>query len=599
MKYIRIPVSILAIMFFGLFFKAIASTHSIESNNWNKMASGLNFLQSNEPLHQQLIAGYQQQVLPEDRCSENAVMTGIFLRRRKVNQDFIDTLPFSVVEPIEEITEIKPLCNTLKLNKRTLRFDTEVLEEQPSFLSSRENLQDTFLYSCPDNQVVVGIRSWNNEALVQQQALNPSLTLPSATNVISESLSDIELICASLELRGDYWISADEPNNQFHKKAATNNQPVNHKPQSGNDDVYAFCFEPGKNAVTGFEIRTQSYSLSPKQSLVIQDESDLDSLGLYQHSVQGIELKCQTLIPTWIDKQGDEDQDGLSNFDEIRIGTSFLTEDTDQDNKSDLEEFNRDTDRDGVSDAIESDMKDQDKDGVADEYDGINNNPCIPYADNEACQYRLLNLDGLREILLGDNVKPSLIDQLRLPNFALFENCDLENANRKLSCTDFMVQNWTDAEDWRDHYNASSMGFYRFSWFKSRQLGALLGGFQVCLDSSSIDDCDISALKPMSIRKKIRVFSNGSKATGVLGSEIKTILQQAKPLNEHLSAKYYSGNENWDDYIGMMYFDLNNKLEAITLSKAGDYYGRTLVVLDDKGSNTLHFVDEDYIYYHF
>lgn len=588
--------------------KSVGSIRKLESDNvllgnGSKMASGLDFIRSNELLHQQLIAGFAQQVLPEDSCPKNTVMTGIFLKKRQIDQKFIDSLPFLVTEPIEEITDIKPLCKTLELNKRTLRFDTLSLEKRSSFFDSIGNLKDAFLYSCPTNQVVVGIRSWNNEAIVQQQTLNPSLTLPSATSFISESLSDIELICSSLELRGDYWISADEPSNHFHKHSAVNNQPVNDSPQdghnSGNDDVYAFCFEPGKNVVTGFELRTQSYSLDPKQSLLIQNDIDLGQLGLEHKSVHGIELNCQTLIPTWVDKEGDQDQDGLSNVNETHIGTSFLVEDTDQDHKTDLEEFDQDTDRDGINDAIESDVNDQDEDGVADEHDDVNTNPCLPYAHNEACHYKILNLDGLRTFLLGDNTQSNLVDQIKLPNYALFENCNFEDDKKQLSCTDFMIQNWIDANDWRDHYNASSAGFYSFSWFESRQLGALLGGYQACINENSIDECDISSLNPTSLNKIVRVFSNGSKATGVWGSEIQSILQQAKPLNEHLSSKYYNGDENWHDYIGVMYFDSTNKLEAITLSKAGDYYGRTLIVLEEDNRKTLNFVNEDYIYYHY
>ena len=71
----------------------------------------------------------------------------------------------------------------------------------------------------------------------------------------------------------------------------------------------------------------------------------------------------------------DDDNDGVSDLEEARRGTNPLLSDTDGDGKSDGVEGTKDTDSDGVIDALESSIQDSDSDGVNDEEDSENANP--------------------------------------------------------------------------------------------------------------------------------------------------------------------------------------------------------------------------------
>ena len=74
-------------------------------------------------------------------------------------------------------------------------------------------------------------------------------------------------------------------------------------------------------------------------------------------------------------KVKDSDNDGLSDKEEAKYKTDPNNPDSDGDGKSDKEEVNKDSDGDGIIDALESAKLDSDNDGVVDELDSENNNP--------------------------------------------------------------------------------------------------------------------------------------------------------------------------------------------------------------------------------
>ncbi|MFK7935311.1 MAG: cadherin domain-containing protein [Saprospiraceae bacterium] len=103
-------------------------------------------------------------------------------------------------------------------------------------------------------------------------------------------------------------------------------------------------------------------------------------------------------IPNPASPACDQDNDGLTNAEEIIAGTNPILPDTDGDGKDDgLEvgpdhENPRDTDEDGLSDAVESSIVDTDNDGTNDELDPANLDPCIPSDEAGPCD---LDNDGL------------------------------------------------------------------------------------------------------------------------------------------------------------------------------------------------------------
>ncbi len=80
----------------------------------------------------------------------------------------------------------------------------------------------------------------------------------------------------------------------------------------------------------------------------------------------------------------DTDNDGLSDDDEVSIGTDPNNNDSDADGILDAEEVGNDiddpidTDSDGIIDALDSNIEDEDLDGVVDQLDPGNSNPCVP-----------------------------------------------------------------------------------------------------------------------------------------------------------------------------------------------------------------------------
>jgi len=71
----------------------------------------------------------------------------------------------------------------------------------------------------------------------------------------------------------------------------------------------------------------------------------------------------------------DSDNDGISDKDELKFKTNPNSKDSDSDGKLDIDEYKKDSDNDGLNDAIESSKLDSDNDGVVDELDSENNNP--------------------------------------------------------------------------------------------------------------------------------------------------------------------------------------------------------------------------------
>jgi large repetitive protein len=108
----------------------------------------------------------------------------------------------------------------------------------------------------------------------------------------------------------------------------------------------------------------------------------------------------------------DLDNDGLTNAQEINLGTSPTNRDTDGDGEADAAEVGSnvnaplDTDGDGTIDALESSIVDTDGDGVPNETDAANTNPCIPNSNHALCLALDSDGDGLtnaQEDALGTN----------------------------------------------------------------------------------------------------------------------------------------------------------------------------------------------------
>lgn len=108
----------------------------------------------------------------------------------------------------------------------------------------------------------------------------------------------------------------------------------------------------------------------------------------------------------------DSDGDGLTNGQEETLGTNRNSNDTDGDGALDAAEVGGninvpvDTDFDGIPDVLESAIVDSDGDGIANQFDPVNNNPCLPNANSAACLAVDSDGDGLtnaQEDALGTN----------------------------------------------------------------------------------------------------------------------------------------------------------------------------------------------------
>jgi large repetitive protein len=107
----------------------------------------------------------------------------------------------------------------------------------------------------------------------------------------------------------------------------------------------------------------------------------------------------------------DSDNDGLTDAQELLLGTDRFNPDTDGDGENDNVEIGNvasptDSDGDGTLDALESSVTDSDGDGVPNETDPQNANPCVPNANSTPCLALDTDGDGLtngQEATLGTN----------------------------------------------------------------------------------------------------------------------------------------------------------------------------------------------------
>ncbi len=121
----------------------------------------------------------------------------------------------------------------------------------------------------------------------------------------------------------------------------------------------------------------------------------------------------------------DTDNDGLTNGQEILLGTNLNEADTDGDGIEDLSEVGNDVnlplnaDSDDFIDALESAINDSDGDGASDQNDAENTNPCVPFPDAAECLNIDSDGDGLsnaQEIALGTNQNNPDTDGDQIPD---------------------------------------------------------------------------------------------------------------------------------------------------------------------------------------
>jgi hypothetical protein len=511
-----------------------------------KIASDIHRIVNISPYFQQLIAGYGDFPMPASRCNENELLIGVEADITLINLENITLSAIYGDKGLIDFSTVRAICSPLKLNKKTLHFETV----KPMKASNR--------ITCEANQVVVGVNVWDSRDLYQNQDRPRTLS----DTIIP--LSAIQLECASLKLTGERWIGATE---------IKDTHILGHP--TGEMIIQRHCSDPGLRAATGLLGLRQDINAWPN---VDEKQQKL--------RLNYIAMECGSIFPQVIDGLADLDNDGINNRDEALLGVSFFHQDTDADGIIDAEEIHLDSDGDGKVNAIESAITDGDLDGIFDEYDLDDQNPCIPIADQTRCEtYRQITLD------------PQGAHLPMIPLNAKNEQCYAGPKSRPTRLDYSCSIDGVYATTWRAHYNATSWGFYSFSWHASRRLGIFLGGYQSCFYRLFTDDCDLTSLVGRIFQKTVRNFQDGSKATGVWGGEIKTVLQRARPI-AGLSSDYYTGDEQWEDYIGVMYFDNQNQLEAITLSKWGDDNGRTFVVDTDDNKRSLVVVDEGYIYNH-
>jgi len=111
-------------------------------------------------------------------------------------------------------------------------------------------------------------------------------------------------------------------------------------------------------------------------------------------------------------KDNDIDGDGLSNKEEIALGSNERSIDTDGDGKLDSIEGKKDTDKDGKPDIIESMKSDLDNDGVVDEFDANDYN-----VNNDSDGDTFSNIDeknaGTNPLDKNDYPKPIVTDEVK------------------------------------------------------------------------------------------------------------------------------------------------------------------------------------------
>ena len=152
---------------------------------------------------------------------------------------------------------------------------------------------------------------------------------------------------------------SDGYSNIEEKKAGTDPLDENSKPKEADTDKDGKIdkVEKGKDA-----------DGDGKSDVIESAKLDADSDGVVD------ELDAENDNPN-----NDTDNDGMSNIDEVKVGTnpldpnSKVEPDTDKDGKLDKIEKGKDADGDGKSDLVESAKLDADNDGVVDELDADDN----------------------------------------------------------------------------------------------------------------------------------------------------------------------------------------------------------------------------------
>lgn len=102
---------------------------------------------------------------------------------------------------------------------------------------------------------------------------------------------------------------------------------------------------------------------------------DVGSASFTLTAANGLRPDATQLVRFGVVEAGDDDQDGLDNADELSIGTDPADPDSDHDGKPDALEVGprpsppKDSDGDGIMDALEGRHTDNDNDGVPDEAD--------------------------------------------------------------------------------------------------------------------------------------------------------------------------------------------------------------------------------------
>ncbi|MBS9768463.1 MAG: gliding motility-associated C-terminal domain-containing protein, partial [Flavobacteriaceae bacterium] len=138
--------------------------------------------------------------------------------------------------------------------------------------------------------------------------------------------------------------------------------------------------------ITNYD-KNLTYEITPSKGVVVNSNKIEVSEGTYTIiSKKGKKESSKVVFKVIVDAtlpNCDADNDGLTNAEEISVGTNPNNKDTDGDGINDLEEIGTiespmDTDDDGKIDALESNTKDEDGDGVVAQLDKYDDDPCYP-----------------------------------------------------------------------------------------------------------------------------------------------------------------------------------------------------------------------------
>lgn len=143
------------------------------------------------------------------------------------------------------------------------------------------------------------------------------------------------------------------------------------------------------NAVSGvYQVQSQLFYIDGGQTPPMPIEQDIATSAFYH---------TQNVGPSY----DDTDSDGLTDPEEMLIGTDPTKADSDGDGIDDPTEVGPnlalplDSDGDGVIDALDPSLVDTDGDGVPDQNDAGNSDPCSPDASHAVCLAHDSDSDGL------------------------------------------------------------------------------------------------------------------------------------------------------------------------------------------------------------